>query len=255
MKSNVEEAASKMQELVRSDIARRLKEANEAETRLLLIDRVLSILGWSLEEYNPEQRTSTGGFTDYLLSVDGQPRLIVEAKRYGLVAPISRPLQHPQYTNSYLHNSCGEEMAALLDQCRMYCSDSGVPYAVATTGNIWVILVGQSIGVEWGKLRSSVFYSLEDIASRFGYFYGLISRECVKNNSLEEDFGSRILVKQNMAIRPRSKVEGMIRSEQVPYRRGINLFFDTFMGDITKPGKADMLEHCYVESRETMEFT
>lgn len=255
MRSSVEEAAIKMQELVKSNIAQRLNEANEAETRLLLIDRVLNLLGWPPEEYNPEKRTSTGGYTDYLLSVDGQPRLIVEAKRFGLVPRMPRQLQNAQYQNSYLYNSCGPEIHALLDQCRMYCSDTGVPYAIATTGDIWIVLLGQSVGVEWGKLRSSVFYSLEDIVNRFNHFYGLVARECVKNNSLEEDFGSRVLVKPSIAIRPRSTIEEMIRAEQVPYRRGIDSFFEAFMGDITKPGKADMLDYCYVENRETVEFS
>lgn len=41
MASKVEIAASKMRELAASDLTKKLKTANEAETRLLLIDRVL----------------------------------------------------------------------------------------------------------------------------------------------------------------------------------------------------------------------
>lgn len=255
MASKVEVSASKMRELAASDLAQRLKAANEAETRLLLIDRVLEILGWSPEEYKPEQPTSTGRYTDYLLTLDGKPRLIVEAKRYGLVGSISKKLQLEQYTNTYLHKSCGEELSALLDQCRMYCSDRGMLYAVATTGNIWVVLVGFSTGIEWGKLRSFVFHSLEDISERFNQFYDLVSRESIKSNSLEEAFNSIILVKPSNAVRPRSRIDNSPDAKEVPYRRFINIFFDHYFSDITKSDREDMLEHCYVESREIIEFS
>src|SRR5687768_15736108 len=102
-----EEAAARMHTLAGSDIAERLAEANEAETRLLLIDQVLEILGWRPEEYKPEQPTSGGGFTDYKLTINGQSLLIVEAKRFGLVEPIAKILRKPQYQNTTLRNSCG----------------------------------------------------------------------------------------------------------------------------------------------------
>ena len=255
MTPKVEEAAFQMRELAASDIATRLQSANEAETRLLLIDRVLSILGWNLEEYNPEQPTPSGHYTDYRLTIDRQQRLIVEAKRYGRVQPISKRLQRAQYTNGYLRKNCGDDMAALLNQCKNYCPETGVQYAVATTGDIWIVLVGFSAGVEWDKISSFVFHSLDDVANRFNQFYDLISCESVRQNSLEEEFSSMLLVKPSTAIRPRNRIDETLGVQEVTYKRLITLFFDTFMGDITRADRSDMLEHCYVESRETIEFS
>ena len=251
----LEEAALKIRELARSELALRLRGVNEATTRLLIIDEVLQILGWPKGEFNPERLTSTGGYTDYLLTVDGQPRLIVEAKRIGFVQPLQRTLQGPDYSNLFLSSSCGPEMQALLEQCRMYCSDCGVSYALATTGEMWIVLIGFRSGVEWGKLRSFVFHSLDDLANRFGEFYGLVSREAIKNNSLEEKFGSMVLVKPSAALRPHDLVDAVPEVGTVIDKRIIEAFFDQFMADITRPEKRDMLEHCYVKTRELTEFS
>lgn len=95
--SKIEEASEQIRQLAQESIVEQLSKSNEAETRLLLIDRVLAILGWPLDEYKPEQTTSNGGYTDYRLTIDGQPRLIVEAKRFGLNLPLPKTLSQPQY--------------------------------------------------------------------------------------------------------------------------------------------------------------
>lgn len=56
-----------------------LFEANEAEIRLLMIDEILQILGWKKEEFTPEAFCGTSGYADYILSIERNPRLVVEA--------------------------------------------------------------------------------------------------------------------------------------------------------------------------------
>jgi len=63
--NQVEAAANQMERLVKGDLVNKLREANEASVRLLIINEVLGILGWDKHEYHPEQVTSTGDFTDY----------------------------------------------------------------------------------------------------------------------------------------------------------------------------------------------
>jgi len=62
--NQLEAAADQIQKLVKSDLVTELRGANEAKVRLLIIDEVLGILGWQKHEYEPEQMTSTGGYTD-----------------------------------------------------------------------------------------------------------------------------------------------------------------------------------------------
>jgi predicted type IV restriction endonuclease len=255
MASKMEEASERMWQLVNDPLVARLQEANEAETRLLVVDRVLNILGWPLEDYKPEEAVAGGGFTDYRLTIDGQQRLIVEAKRIGRILALPKTLKSNQYSNSFLMKSCGEEVTALLDQCLTYCQRCGLRYAVATTGQVWIVLVGFLDGLEWGNLHSYVFHSLEDAANRFSVFYDLISRDAVKNNSLDERFGSAVLVRPSVAIRPRDQVEIPEETISVPHRAEVTAFFDTFMGDLTRAERAEMLERCYVSSREIEEFS
>ncbi len=253
--NQIEIAANKMGELVRSNLVKTLQRANEAKTRLLIIDEVLDILGWSKSEYEPELATAVGGYTDYRLTIEGQARLIVEAKRVGIISPLSRAIQSPEYTNSFLYNNYGPEMKSLLDQCLNYCSHTGVPYALATTGEVWIIMAGFKYGIEWGKLKSFVFHSLDDVLSRFGSFYGLISRDAIKNNSLEEKFGGMLIIKPSIAIRPREHVNQTSEVGQAPNRQVIRAFFDEFMGDITRPGQEKLLQQCYVDNHELNEFS
>jgi predicted type IV restriction endonuclease len=252
-KEHFEKAAEGMQQLMDEDFVNQLQDANEAKTRLLVIDRVLNIVGWPKEDYNPEKKTSTGGYTDYLLTIDGIPRLIVEAKRMGIIKPMEPNLQRRQYRNSFLSKNCGTEISSLLEQCRGYCIDCGIPYALATTGTVWIVLVGFRYGVEWGKLKSFVFHSLKDISANFHEFYSLVSREAIKNNALEEKFSSIVLVKPSVAIRPREHVTYNLENSPIENRQIIRAFFDQFMGDIT--GQKEMLEHCYVSNQRLSEFS
>ncbi|HEN3610819.1 TPA: hypothetical protein U5E44_004084, partial [Yersinia enterocolitica] len=59
-------------------------EANEAEVRLIVIDRILSLLGWEKEEFSPEAFCNTAGYADYILTTERSSRLVVEAKKVGV---------------------------------------------------------------------------------------------------------------------------------------------------------------------------
>jgi hypothetical protein len=263
----VEEAAAQFRALIEEDeikkwnlsINSKIKaheaKPNEAKTRLLLIDRVLEILGWSKSEFQPEASTTNKTFTDYLLTLDDKPKLIVEAKKFGHVEPLPRTLQKPRYKNSFLYQSCGDELHDLLEQCRSYCADHGVQYALATTGNIWVVMIGFQQGIAWPQLDSYVFNSLEDLSRRFGEFYGLVSRDSVKKNSLIEAFLDMLIVSPPFSGVPRDQITEFPVPGDVPERGIIELFFNQFYGDITMPGQEELLEQCYVPDHGLNEFS
>lgn len=57
--------------------------STEADTRFQVIDRVLiEILGWDRADIKCE-KPSGNGYADYVLSIGGKSRLVVEAKRDG----------------------------------------------------------------------------------------------------------------------------------------------------------------------------
>ncbi len=249
-----EDAARQLEQLLVQDIVESLHEANEANTRTRLIDRILEILGWSRDEFNPELATTTGDYTDYRLSIDGVHRLIVEAKKIGRIESLKKPLRKTLYDNGYLHKNCDPEMTALIAQCQKYSDACGIRYAVATTGDIWIILVNFMDGVEWTKLRAVVFHSLQDVYDRFDEFYNLISRDAVTRNSLQDRF-SYLTPQPRYAIRPQDVRSSSSVIQTASNRQVIEAFFEHFMGDITHPDQASLLEECYVADHNINEYS
>ncbi|MEM8581097.1 MAG: hypothetical protein AAGF50_07880 [Pseudomonadota bacterium] len=74
------------QELLERHEKLSLADANEAETRLKLVDRIVfEVLGWSHDDVQVEHRVSQDGstqFADYILTT-GFTSLVIEAKRVG----------------------------------------------------------------------------------------------------------------------------------------------------------------------------
>lgn len=90
---------------------------NEIRTRYALIDPLLRALGWDVanpQEVVPEQDAS-GGRADYALLKNGQPEVMVEAKKLG--------------------RSVGDG----LDQAIAYCVGKGTPYFCVTDGDTWEV--------------------------------------------------------------------------------------------------------------------
>ena len=114
------EAADSIQETLRS-LKTLLREGSsaspsEADTRVHFIDPILRALGWTaLGEIQREVYVrDTKEFIDYTLSVNGQPRIAVEAKR--------------------LSFKLNEAAAGQLIQ---YCAILGIEWAVLTNGAEW----------------------------------------------------------------------------------------------------------------------
>ena len=95
---------------------REILTGNEAATRYALIDPLLSALGWDTSDpaiVEPEYQSGSGRADYVLKGVDGNPSLIVEAKRLG--------------------RSVGDGIT----QSITYCIERGVKYFVVTDGDHW----------------------------------------------------------------------------------------------------------------------
>ena len=121
------EAAFEALKELRSDygyLAEKLAAANEAETRLLLVDRVLQILGWDPKEFKPEQPVVGVGYLDYLLMTDGIPRVVVEAKRVGNTFGLAQSrLKRAAYALKYMRTAFGSALGDVLRQAQGYAME------------------------------------------------------------------------------------------------------------------------------------
>ena len=106
--------------------AKKLQDANEAETRSLLIDTVLvDVLGWSRDDFNPEKRVGHIGYIDYLLTTDKVPRLVVEAKRvsHTFGTPSSKRKRN-HYQLRYFRTAFGPAFTEVLEQAERYALEN-----------------------------------------------------------------------------------------------------------------------------------
>lgn len=115
-----------------------LGAANEAETRLKLINRVLfEVLEWSHDDVSVEERVSEDGqttFADYIVRTAGSA-FIIEAKKVGAM-PLAVPdARRHRLTGSLMEGETGQAIT----QVRDYCRKKSIPFAVVTNGAQWIV--------------------------------------------------------------------------------------------------------------------
>lgn len=116
----------------------KLSEANEASTRMKVIDHVIyDILGWTHDDVTPEVTVSEDRKTtwaDYVLRT-GMTSLVVEAKKVGATFETVGESRRIKLTNKFLEG----EVGAAIKQARDYARKLSVPFAAVTNGNCWII--------------------------------------------------------------------------------------------------------------------
>lgn len=245
-----EAAAATLSELRNTygDKASLLTEANEAKTRLLIIDSILESLGWLKDDFNPEHPVQHVGFTDYLISTENIPRFIIEAKRVGKT--FIRPqtgLKKTVYQLSYVRSSFGPAVTEVINQAEGYAKETGVPYAVITNGAEWILI--QAIPFRnktINDLQCIYFGNLLSDTTHFDLFWDLLAKPCVLNGSIEEHFSELNSLPSDFCAIPNSKLPGGSWSRSAEPERYIREFYDRFFGEIVDPGRRMMLKQCFV---------
>ncbi|PZM80396.1 MAG: hypothetical protein DKT66_14125 [Candidatus Melainabacteria bacterium] len=165
-----------------------LENANEASTRLKVIDRILrEVLDWSDEDISPEEHVTEDGkttFADYVLRT-ANTALIIEAKKVGVAFASQRGQlgRRVKLTKAFLESDMGEAVI----QARDYARKMGIDFAVATNGSTWIVFPAQRHDqVRFHDSTALVFWSLEEILSEdYQEFSDLLSRSAVISGSLE----------------------------------------------------------------------
>ncbi len=248
------EAAFKRFEPVRD-----LRKKNECETRVELIDKILAAVGWDDLTTGREVPSGTGDYLDYELSVQGERRLVVEAKRVGRTFELSLPKSKDGRTLIRrihgLQSKGGKELKDVLGQAASYCNARAVPWACVTNGYQWVFFRGLSSETqEWPKGMAVVFDGLDEILARFDDFLGCLSRDWVGGPYLAELVGIGPEVEVPERVVPSDLLttrRSPFDPEAAAHLRGIG---DYLLGEIYGPERTDMLQHCYVEPTIGTEF-
>lgn len=234
------------------DRAKHLADANEAKTRLLLIDRTLVALGWSRDQFNPEEKVGRRGYLDYLLKIGGVPRLIVEAKKIGHTFGLSgKRNKRNHYKLRYFRSAFGPPLTDVLEQAKGYAMETKVPFAVITNGGQWLLVqLAQSPGFNTiDDLKGVYFGNLLTDDFRFDLLWQLLYRVHVDEGCIESYFAELNSKEAEYSRTPQAQF-GSLQWQQQPDTEYIREFYDRYFDEIIDPGRRNMLEKCFVTNSE-----
>jgi GTPase SAR1 family protein len=170
-----------------------LSDANEAATRLKVIDRIpREVLHWSDDDIHPEEHVTEDGqttYTDYILRT-ANAAIVVEAKKAGAAFKVPASDRRVKLTNAFLQSDLG----AAIVQARDYARKLAIDFAVATNGSVWAIFPAQRHDqVKFHDSTALVFWSLDDaLNAHYQEFFDLLSRDSVISGSLETALLGRV---------------------------------------------------------------
>lgn len=238
-----------------TEFANQNKERIESEqdARFQLIDRVLTeVLFWPRAGFATELHVGEGRM-DYLLSVAGKNKLVVEAKRYSetLLDTMSDKLNYYKYDGPVAKTA-----TSVLRQTEGYCLDVGVPFCAITNGHEWIgHWCVRGDGRRKTEYKIVAFPSLSAIKNDFSKFYEIFSYEGVLKEFykiyLNDSEGVSVHRSENLyGIRDSSQPTMMSKS---PLARDIDKIFTSFFSSMAGDDDPEMLINCFVESKESKE--
>jgi len=241
-------------ELVQTYGTLTLHNANEAETRLKLIDQIIfGVLGWTHDDVSVEVRTTEDGvteFSDYKFST-AMTALVVEAKRVGSTFS-DLPNERRAQVSRLLRTSAKD----YLIQARDYARKLSIPFGAVTNGAQWIIFPAVRVDeVPFAKSSAIIFPSLQScLEDDYLEFAGLLSRDSVVNGALEHELLGRL--EDQLIERRLNKYY-----ESVPTKNAgselYNLLEPAIVTAFTEePIRHDpeLLQKCYVPSADRMKF-
>jgi GTPase SAR1 family protein len=246
---------SNVRKILESHSKLRLQDANEAETRLKLIDRVIfEALGWTHDDVTVEDRVSEDGsttFSDYIVKT-AFSTFVIEAKRIGsseLVLPNKRK-------ESLTRRLVSGDTGAAIRQVRDYARKLSIPFAVATNGSQWIVFPAtRTDGVTFEQSSAIIFPNIESaLGDDFPEFYGLLSRESVIGGSLETE----LIGQRENQFRERRLNQYFTRPFTKITRNSLFPIIEkevltAFAEDIAL-SDPDLLRKCYVDTPERLRY-
>ncbi|MCX5811425.1 MAG: hypothetical protein NT178_02620 [Proteobacteria bacterium] len=220
---------------------------SEADTRVKIIDRILTeVLLWPESQIKREERTQQG-FMDYRLSVHGRPYVVVEAKKEGLpfVFPVPVNRKYLSLSGTLL---TGENVGEAVKQVRGYCDDQGIRYAVATNGYSWVVFRAIREDIPWRSGMAKIFSGMEDIIADFTEFWNTLSYDAIYRGSLDAHFGVSRRTKREL-----HRVTDRLFNADLPLQRNrlnaqLHHLIRKIFEDIADQDQVEILQSCYVHS-------
>ncbi|HXK39992.1 MAG TPA: hypothetical protein VJ837_04120 [Candidatus Paceibacterota bacterium] len=231
-----------------------LFDANEAETRLKVIDEIVfGVLGWQKADVNVEERVSEDGtttFADYIIKT-ATTAILIEAKRVS--AAFSLPTKKVRLR---LGGVLSEgEVGEAIRQARDYCRIKAIPFAAVTNGSAWIVFpAARTDQVAFEDSDARVFRDLEEVTRRFVEFWELLSRERTLDGNLAHELLGR-------SARDLTPVNLRQLLPEPGYRLGRNALYEHLepaisaaLTDEALLENVEALGKCYVKTSERLKY-
>lgn len=233
-----------------------IQDANEAKTRLLIIDEVLIALGWEKEDFNPEVHAGKAGYIDYLLAIDKTPRLIVEAKKTGntFCSPTKKRLKET-YQLRQFRSAFKAPFTSVIEQASRYANETGVPFALLTNGAEWVLvqLLLTPGFHDINDLRGFYFGNIFSDKFNFELFWDLLAKQNVDDGSVELNLAEKNIKEADFIGIPHTNI-AQTNWKLTKYEKDLREFYDLFFDDLIDPRRRSMLEKCFVTDSRLDQF-
>lgn len=231
-----------------------LHNANEAETRIKLIDRIIyEVLGWEYDDVSYEERVSEDGnttYSDYILRT-ANTAFLIEAKRIGKTFNTIPSKRKVKLSGSIMNDESGEAIR----QARDYCRKKSIPYGVVTNGSQWIIFPAIRIDqIEFSNSNAILFDNIENyLGAEFDDFYSLLSRDHVINGILEYE-----LIGRNEDQIEERRLKAFYKSTHTSPTNPIYPLIEnaivTAFTDSVFESDSSLLEKCYVSTPDRTKF-
>ena len=222
----------------------------EEDAKVQVITRLLTeVLGWSHNDIASET-ANQNGFSDYLIRDSGRDLFLIEAKRAGAIDVSSNSTSRGYYKIS---GPVLKPAHSGIRQAASYCHPLGVPLAVVTDGQLWIIFLPWVAQASYADRQAVVFPNMKSILDDFPLFFELLSKKHVMKGTYRVVFDS---IHENRLVLDRELTSVVRPAENVIVAKSglafdIEQVFARFFSSLTGDEDPEMLIECFVETRES----
>jgi len=224
------------------------RDFSESDTRAKIIDPLfINCLGWTEEDIRRETHIHKD-YLDYIFSIDGFRKFVLEAKKIGQSFNIPNSFGSRYYKIGGAI-STDRKIIQAIEQAQQYCINSGVRYGVVSNGHQYILFEAFKHGSNWRDGQCIIFRSLKDIKQNFALFWNILNKESVRNGSLRKYLSQEFLPME--FHRPISKLHAkdaaLTRNNMSPLLQPL---IEHIFQDITGESQLKVLQKCYVTQKQ-----
>ncbi|WP_425408229.1 cold shock domain-containing protein [Hyphococcus sp.] len=242
------EAAKKIVDDASGNIA---KIRTEEDSKIQIITRIITeSLGWNFSDISAETRHDNG-YSDYILSDNDNPSIMIEAKRVGGFKIKTTEKAKAKYLK--LSGPSLTDAASGIEQAAQYAAPNGLSCAVLTDGISWIFFKTFVPRENYKQKEAVVFPSLESLLADFSLFYDLLAKSQVQkklyNIIFDQIHNRRVAIARSLTAPITEADVKLVKKSELAF--DLEKVFASFFDRLTGTNDEDLLVECFVETRES----